>query len=141
MKTEHFKPIQSILYLLTTGVMAFEIFSYLSFATKGLEIVDLQIFLEAWPSVILSIAAILLLISSMLALAEPERAAKLALIASSLGCFYWVTATCMLFFLTSIAFLFTIQGWLILLPLGLLLVTSIWISVRILNRARTMQRK
>jgi hypothetical protein len=121
-----------VTYWLTTFTMGYELFAYLDFVARGIKNVDLQIILEAWPSILLMIAVFLMLISSNFSIFNLMIAAKIARLASLLGGFYLLIAICMLFLLTSIGFLFTSKGLFLVIPLSILLPLSYWISRRII---------
>lgn len=122
------KLIQFVLYLLTAVAIAFSGYLHLDFAVQGINNLRLIDILTNFPIILLLISCLLLVMSAFMSTIKPTMGNKVALIAASIGCVYYVISACLLFLLASILILILPKSWLFFSPCVLLILTIIYSS-------------
>jgi len=93
---------QGLLYLVTVVAITYSAYNHLDFAARGIENLDGSVLHAAWPVFFLFISIPVLLLSAFLALVDPVRSARTALVGASLAWGYFVITIPSLFCLVSI---------------------------------------
>lgn len=122
---EHKQAIQKFsqftLYIITAGTMMYSGYGRLDFVARGIENLQFNHILAAWPVLFLFISIPLLVTSAFIGLGTPRRAAQIAFIGAILGWGYFIPSLCGGFLWASILIFISPLGFLQFFVPGVLL--------------------